>query len=167
MLLPTPTQIAAWTARESARRTRLSDHKARVERMLTRHMSLQQRLSWLRGWIWVTGSQGGTYWLSRTATMRVIDDRLLSYCIHAPDGPDLDSMVAIKLLLETDEQRFHWLAHYEGELSEPFYDLIQAEAFYHLDYLMEADKATTVEEVADLINDYKAGLPPPSLRSGS
>lgn len=90
----------------------------KAEQLLVRHLDSEQLAQYsAHGYIDVTGSRKGRYriWMGTLMTVGKLDRQgkpAVSLCIQPSDPriPPPDSMLAIKLLIETDERTFRKVA---------------------------------------------------------
>ena len=111
--LPLPPQFQAWL--QAGQQTTQAESEAvkTAEALLLRNLNDEQRASWEkhRGF-WVTAKSGNRYWLDGQRPRGLpIDGPPQSYCIYSLDENGLhlpigDQILAQKLLIEADEDRF-------------------------------------------------------------
>lgn len=84
-----------------------------AEALLLRHLNDEQKASWGKHkGFWVTAKSGRRYWLDGQRPRGISEDGPpQSFCIHGMDEngiplPKGDQILAQKLLIETDEERF-------------------------------------------------------------
>ena len=87
-------------------------HKT-AEALLVRHLTDEQRASWEKHkGFWATAKSGNRYWLDgRRPRGLPLDGPPQAYCVDALDEegrnlPTCDKILAHKLLIETDEEKF-------------------------------------------------------------
>jgi hypothetical protein len=153
--------LHAWDARLKREDERRSARDEQLERMLTDGATPDQRLSWFRGWMWVRGSEGGIFWLSARSVVEIrAEDDCVSWCIHGHHGRDLETMVAVKRLLESNEPRFRLIGHPEPALPGSARRYLKWEALLHVSYLAALRLARSWGQFQLMLDQYEAGLPP-------
>ena len=103
---------------EQDRRRAEDEAKAKAEVLLLRHLSDQQKADLKTKGFFLVEVAGETYKIMRgfAGNVKMLDKATgkdaKSFCIHPSERvPDADAMLAQKLLLETDTERFHKIAN--------------------------------------------------------